>query len=143
MLGAVHSNAVQKREICADGVDSSIHGANDSIRARVGAMTEFNNGFITALALFAEHKNQRSIGYDHRLYGASDHLFDIEIPKRLPNKLKTRVKKLKHMALKNRLNYMENPKTTELSDRLFKEAEDILIAVDKQYFVKKVKVHYR
>ena len=58
--------------------------------------TDFNNGFITAINLFLEHKdNYLDAGRkkmqefkisDLRLYGATDHLYDMEIPKSLQKK---------------------------------------------------------
>jgi len=59
---------------------------------------EFNNGFITAIALFLEHKsdikyapkdkNGKLVISDLRLYVASDHLYEMEIPKSIIRKAK-------------------------------------------------------
>ena len=58
---------------------------------------EFNNGFVTAIALFLEHKlftellpkdKEGKLICDLRLYGATDHLYNIEIPKSLKAKWK-------------------------------------------------------
>lgn len=67
---------------------------------------EFNNGFFTALFLFYAHKNQASppdMNMDIRIYGASDHLLDMDIPGELPDKLKERVEEFREQVLENRL----------------------------------------
>lgn len=94
----------------------------------------FNNGFIIALVLFLEHKNDERMktkDMDTRLYGAADHLFDMEIPALLHTKLRDRVLKLKSNVMKYRLEPHNN---NNIIDDLFKEAEDILIEIDKYYF---------
>lgn len=111
---------------------------------------EFNNGFITAIALFLEHKNREShmpkteegkLICDIRLYGAADHLFDLEIPNKLPNNLKKRISKWTAKCIHNRL---ENKNTTKLADSLFKEGEDILKQIDELIFkTTKVKMRCR
>lgn len=111
---------------------------------------EFNNGFITALALFLEHKNadwhvpkdkEGELITDLRLYGATDHLYDLEIPKKLPDKIKKRINSLMSKAFLHRLDRFEDNKYT---DSLFKEAEQILKAIDEQLFkTKKVIMNYR
>lgn len=107
---------------------------------------EFNNGFVTAIALFLEHKidayDMRNKGMsDLRLYGATDHLFDLEIPKNLSKKLKKRIIRARDKAFKLRL---ENSKDWKIADKLFKEFEDILIKIDEEIFkTKKVKTNYR
>uniref|UniRef100_A0A6M3LMS9 HEPN domain-containing protein n=2 Tax=viral metagenome TaxID=1070528 RepID=A0A6M3LMS9_9ZZZZ len=107
---------------------------------------EFNNGFIIAITLFLEHKNQnldlkeKGIS-DLRLYGATDHLFDLEIPKTLPINLQKRIKKARDKAFHLRL---ANEKDYSIADKIFKEFEDILIKIDEQIFkTKKIKVNYR
>ena len=110
----------------------------------------FNNGFIIALALFVEHKNFTShicrdkdgkVYNDLRLYGATDHLYDLEIPKRFPVKLRKRIHRFKQKCFHFR---MANFKDTKISDKIFKEAEDILVQIDKQIFkLEKIQIHYR
>jgi len=111
---------------------------------------EFNNGFITALALFLEHKNIEShvvrnkdkiiIG-DYRLYGASDHLYNLEIPADLPHNIRLKIGRLVHNCLKHRL---FNFKDSEFGDKMFKEAENILAKIDQEIFkTKKVIMRYR
>lgn len=109
---------------------------------------EFNNGFITAIALFLEHKNFTShmikkdtICVDLRLYGAADHLFELEIPDILSVKLKNRIKKWRTSIFNKRL---DNFKEFDTVNALFKEGEDILAEIDKEIFkTKKVVMMYR
>lgn len=118
---------------------------------------EFNNGFITAIALFLEHKNRKDdlsrnqkgmIISDLRLYGATDHLFDLEIPKFVKTHMPADMEKVLVKIIKWKeecLNYrLSNLETMEVADRLFKEAEDILKMIDEKMFkTKKVVMHYR
>ena len=112
---------------------------------------EFNNGFITAIALFLEHKNFDShiptkdgeVISDLRLYGATDHLYDLELSKETPisYKLKKRIAKWRVKCFHHRLDHF---KTTDFTNVLFKEAEDILAQIDKEVFkTKKVVMKYR
>ena len=111
---------------------------------------EFNTGFITAIALFLEHKNQDlhmpedkdgKLISDLRLYGATDHLYDLEIPKTINPKIFKRIHKWRAKCFHHR---MDSFKDTKLTDKLFKEAEDILAQIDMQVFTaKKVVMKYR
>jgi hypothetical protein len=114
------------------------------------ARIEFNNGFITAITLFLEHKNfishqlrdkENKIISDLRLYCATDHLYDLEIPKKLPKILRNRILRWRHSCFHHR---MDSFKSNEIPDKLFKEAEQILKAIDEQIFkTKKVVIRYR
>jgi len=113
---------------------------------------EFNNGFITAIALFLEHKNFSShmirdnagkVTHDMRLYGATDHLFNIEIPFDcgLGSHLETRIVKWREKCLHHRLTTFED---TKITSELFKEGEDILAMIDKIIFkTKRVQMTHR
>ena len=111
---------------------------------------EFNNGFVTAIALFLEHKNfdshlpkdkEGKVICDLRLYGASDHLYDMEIPEVFDSKLRNRILEWKDKCFENRL---EHFKDTKITDIIFKEAEDILACIDEEVFkTKKVIMKYR
>lgn len=108
---------------------------------------EFNNGFVTAITLFLEHKDnwqkiEREKGIsDLRLYGATDHLYDMEIPKKLSKKLKKRILKWRARCFHHRLGHF---KESKIPDSLFKEAEQILKAIDEEVFkTKKVIMNYR
>lgn len=111
---------------------------------------DFNNGFVTAIALFLEHKSNRELIIknknnevltDLRLYASTDHIYDLEIPKMISIKLKSRINKWRIKCFNNRLEHHRN---TELTDKLFKEAEDILAKIDMEVFhTKKVVMNYR
>lgn len=111
---------------------------------------EFNSGFVTAISLFLEHKmftdmlpkdKEGKIICDLRLYTATDHLYDMEIPEVFDGKLRNRILDWKSKCFENR---MEHFKDTKITDALFKEAEDILAQIDLQMFqTKKVIIKYR
>lgn len=68
---------------------------------------EFNNGFVTALVLFYRHRYTPRFNYTShspyrisRLYGAADHLFDIQYPS---DKWRKRVSWFVDMVLRERL----------------------------------------
>jgi hypothetical protein len=117
-------------------------------------MVEFNTGFITAIALFLEHKNFTShmtkdkedkVITDLRLYGATDHLYDIEMTCHVTNlmtdKLLKKITKWRAKCFHHRLDQF---KDTKLTDDLFKEAEDILAQIDKEVFhTSEVVMNYR
>ena len=105
---------------------------------------EFNNGFVTAFALFYGHKHQnleasQVIDHDMRIYGASDHLFDLELPKDLPNKIKKQYEAFVQKVFAVRLKDI----TIEYADEIFDECLAIIKAIDEHYFVKKVVVNYK
>jgi hypothetical protein len=115
---------------------------------------EFNNGFITAIALFVQHKNQIShlmrddkgkVKSDMRLYAAADHLYEMEIPKNssinISRNLRIKIIKWRDDVFHHRMDFFED---TIITDRLFKEGEDILASIDEEIFkTKQVKMHYR
>jgi len=92
-------------------------------------------GFITALALFLEHKNFSShvvrdnnhIINDLRLYGATDHLLDMEIPRNLPSNLRKTIQELRTDCLAHR---MDTFKDSKFTDDLFRKAEDIMASIE-------------
>lgn len=103
---------------------------------------EFNNGFLIAISLFLEHKNKykgTDKNNDLRIYAASDHLADLEIPDYVSKRLKRRIKKAVNYIFKYRLLPMNNKE----ADGIFKEFEDIMIELDKELFNLKDKVYYR
>ena len=115
---------------------------------------EFNNGFITAIALFLEHKNftdqvirardTGNVTCDLRLYGASDHLYDMEVPSDLSKKNKALVNRIIKFRAKCFEHRLDRLKDTNLTDSLFTEAEDILAEVDRLIFkTDKVVMNYR
>ena len=111
---------------------------------------EFNNGFLTAIMLFVEHKTMRdhivsdekgNVKWDMRLYGATDHLYAIEIPEDLDDYIKAKIIAWRDKCFENR---MENLTDIKIANSLFEEGEDIIALIDRKYFkTKKVKMHYR
>ena len=106
-------------------------------------MVEFNNGFVTALALFYGHREQfreasKIVGYDMRIYGASDHLINIEYPLEIPENLKERIKAFVSWVFSLRL---ERP-TVDEGNRIFDTCKDILKEIDEKIFGLKVEVNY-
>jgi len=96
---------------------------------------EFNSGFISALAKFLAHREQwvykqKTVDYDLRIYGASDHLFDIVIPDELSESLKKEIEKFVKSVLKVRLEHISWKKGTKLFDK----ADKILQKIDKEFF---------
>ncbi len=110
----------------------------------------FNNGFITALALFLEHKNfieqihkdkEENVISDLRLYAATDHLYDLEMPNVLSRDLMKRIARFRAECFNHRLDTFTSIETT---DKLFTECEDILAEIDRKVFkTKKVIMIFR
>lgn len=101
---------------------------------------EFNNGFITALALFYGHndpsmREQSVLGrsWDYRLSGARDHLYDIEVPENLDEELKERVHAFREKVFSIHDKYSLHPPSEEVN-AVFKECVDILKMVDEKVF---------
>lgn len=106
---------------------------------------EFNNGFVTALGLFYGHRHREQFrktskieGYDVRIYGASDHLYDIEYPKSLNKTLKQKIQKFVSDVFKVRLEDI----TAEQADKLFERCKDLLKEIDEKCFGLNVEVYY-
>jgi hypothetical protein len=107
-----------------------------------GEEVEFNNGFVTALALFYAHAYQlREAGFEGKwalvLHAATDHLLEMEIPSSLPPKLRERVERFREEALAHRYEADD-----ETALRLFEECLEILKLVDEEVFGLKVVVKY-
>jgi len=73
-------------------------------------------------------------------YGASDHMFEMEIPKNIPLRLQKRLGRFKTKAIKWRLPMDEKDNATE-DDRKWaiQEAKDLLRELDKQLGLKPIK----
>jgi hypothetical protein len=104
---------------------------------------EFNNGFVTALALFYGHYSQEPPKYESeygvRIYPASDHLIDIEYPKNLDPELRRKVEKFVKDVLSVRLKDISRAE----EERLFIRCLELLKLIDKKHFKLKVKVKSR
>jgi hypothetical protein len=101
----------------------------------------YNNGFITALALFYAHRQQPFLQLfrDDRLYGASDHLLEMDVPKTLSSELKARIKEFRQKVLAKRVAELGQDEV----EKLFEECLNILMALDKEVFGLNVVVRVR
>jgi hypothetical protein len=103
---------------------------------------EFNNGFITALALFYAHRFKRikgAGGEDYRIHAGSDHLLRIEIPDSLPDELKNELTEFVRKVISRRYDFTISEGEIEF---LFEWCIDILIKLDKAIFGLDVVVNY-
>jgi len=106
---------------------------------------EFNNGFVTALALFYGHREQFTkasslVGHDLRINGASDHLFDIEYPANLDVKLRRKIQKFVKDVLETRRGFVNV--SIEDGNELFERCKDLLKEIDEICFGLNVEIHY-
>jgi len=103
---------------------------------------EFNNGFVTALALFYGHREDisasRILGQDTRIYPASDHLCDIEYPENLDKDLKKKIEEFVKDVFEVRLKKISINEGSDLFDR----CKDLLMEIDEKCFGLKVVVNY-
>jgi hypothetical protein len=107
-----------------------------------GEGVEFNNGFVTALALFYAHAYQiQGARFKGRwalvLHAATDHILEMDIPSNLSPKLRERVERFRERALAHRFEADD-----ETAQELFKECLEILKLVDEEVFGLKVVVKY-
>lgn len=103
----------------------------------------FGQGLTYCLGLFLAHserdylmtEDDRVKGIINKpsmwFYAAADHLFDLQIPKNLPIKLKRRLSKFKSKVVGLRLP-MDEKKATE-KDKIWaiQEAKELLLEIDK------------
>jgi len=103
---------------------------------------KFNNGFVTALAMFYGHVSQAPMpgtkDWDCRLYAATDHLLDIEYPANLDKKLKRKIQVFVSKVIRIRLKLL----TTEEVDKLFERCLELLMEIDRKYFGLEVEALY-
>jgi hypothetical protein len=104
---------------------------------------EFNNGFITALALFYHHRGQFKeaedvIQRDMSIYAGSDHLFDLEYPTNIPEELKNKIEDFRRRVLEVRMADISK----QHAYRLYEECKELLIEIDEKVFGLKVVVNY-
>jgi hypothetical protein len=115
------------------------NGENNMVRE-----IEFNNGFVTALALFYGHREQafeartNIILHDLRIYCASDHLLDLEIPENISIQLKRKIKSFIRRVLSKRLESI----SWKEGDKFFDECADLLKEIDQEIFNLKVQINY-
>lgn len=107
-------------------------------------MVEFNNGFVTALALFYAHSMDRMTLDDKvdtaslSLYGASDHLFDMVIPDSIDDGLRERIEAFRTYVLSVRLSRI--PRKEVL--KIFDDCSKLIQEIDSKVFGLEVEVNY-
>jgi hypothetical protein len=109
-------------------------------------MTEFNTGFVTALALFYAHSMDRELmngakGIDTAslsLYGASDHLFDMEIPESLDENLKSRIEGFRDYVFSVRLERIPSKEVISI----FEDCRKLIQEIDAKVFGLEVVVNH-
>ena len=126
-------------------VDAILKKIDSMIEKQEVETVEFNTGFISALAMFYGHrmawgdeKVYQITKHDMRIYGASDHLYDIEYPKNLSAGLKQKIQEFVSDVFKVRLENISR----EDAENLFNRCRDLIIAIDEEYFIKKVIFKY-
>ena len=99
---------------------------------------EFNSGFVSALAKFLAHhqgfsdiRQKKLIDHDLRIYGAADHLIDLEIPTNLSNDLRYDITRFVEGVMAVRLSF---DLAWDVADSYFKRANELLQAIDKEVF---------
>lgn len=102
---------------------------------------EFNNGFVTALGLFYGHSMNPSIRDKQSahlvLYGATDHLADIEYPENISQELKEKISNFVDLAFSYRLSW-----DTPINDiySIFEACREILKQIDEEVFGLEVEI---
>jgi len=116
--------------------------------------SNFGRGFIYCLINFAKHfdkaladrnmykiagyKESESLALSAWINGASDHLFELEIPKNLPNPIKKRVFALQNSVLEygHGAGMLSGNFTKEKYEAMRAELNEISLAIDKWLGVK-------
>ncbi len=107
-------------------------------------MSEFGKGLTYCLGLFLCH-SERDYGDNAPeiitraglwFNGAGDHLFELEIPKTLPSRLKSRIRLFQKKVLKWRISLGDPKPTKEDKDWAINEAKSLLRSIDRTYGVK-------
>ena len=104
---------------------------------------EFNNGFITALALFYGHRSQwedlsKKLGNDMRIYPASDHLIDIEYPTNISKELREEIEAFVSDTVKLRFSQFN----LKVGNSIFDRCKKILRQIDEEIFGLKVTIKH-
>jgi len=102
-------------------------------------MPEFNNGFITALALFYGHFESFKDSPDLVMYAATDHLYDIEYPENISPELKEKIEALVDLAFSYR---MSHKATKEEVYDVFGACSKLFQEIDKEVFGLEVEANY-
>ena len=107
--------------------------------------SEFGKGLTYCLALFLCH-SERSYEVDKIVNrpdmwfnASSDHLYDLEIPAKLPKELKKRLKEFRDKCLKWGHGYPKVDSTKEDQSWSVNEAKELIRLIDEFYGVKTIK----
>ena len=113
-------------------------------------MSDFGKGFVYCLVNFAKHFDRVTAdimmyeqtginkwnAYDIWINGASDHLFELELPENLPDEIKTKIRNFQNEVLDyghgTKMMAMTEDKYREFRDRL----NDICLMIDDWLGVK-------
>ena len=100
--------------------------------------SEFGKGCVYCLGLFLAHESMKTSNPWHWFNGASDHLYELEIPDSFPVELKDRIELFTHKALEWGHGYERNG-TEEDKRWALREAKDILMEIDKYLGIQVIK----
>jgi hypothetical protein len=110
--------------------------------------SEFGSGFLYSLMLFAFHmdsaiERMKKEHDDHTLQlwinGASDHMYELVIPKTLPEKLQAKLHKFRASALNYGHGHGMLKFNLENYRKMRKQLESIIVELDNHLFQIKVK----
>lgn len=113
--------------------------------------SEFGTGCTYNLALFLAHESKiqqfrnmnEDNNYSHAWFnGASDHLYELQIPKQFPEELQTRLQEFKNKVLDwGHGSGLMTPNSVNWKDVEWslRECKDLLMEIDKQLKVKVIK----
>lgn len=108
-------------------------------------MSEFGKGLTYCLGLFLAHaerlkdkKVKEILGESEDLWfnGASDHLYELQIPENLPADLSNRLAILRDKCLEWGHGYKESKATKQDRDWSIQETKDLLREIDSFYGIK-------
>lgn len=110
--------------------------------------SEFGKGCVYCLGLFLAHE-YKNIDYNKNIElmghlwfnAASDHLYEMEIPKEFPYRLKKQIRDLERFALSNG-HGIKTDATKEDVLYAINEAKNILFKIDKFLGLKPIKGEY-
>lgn len=107
-------------------------------------MSKFGKGLTYCIGLFLAHADRQIYANDYSMwfYGAADHLYDLELPNWLPEKLEKRLKQFQGKCITWRLILGKNEVTKKDFDWAINEAKSLLMLIDKHFNVKVKKAQW-
>ena len=115
----------------------------------VEATSDFGKGLTYCLGLFLAHAERKadiptiSIDADVWFNGASDHLYELEIPDRLSEKLKERLREFQEKCLTWGHRFPEPAATEKDKEWAIQEAKDLLRLIDEEFGIKTAKGEWK